>query len=189
MVGTVSGVELLHVWEDILQIISSRGGEGYSVGGAFKMPTSTRSSVKHSSDIYLTVGQWVSGWVGGFSFLQIPILCVSLHLLFLFVFPSLSALIAPTFIRPCLPSTPQLTPCLSYWSAAPRVKGGRGVLPGADHVSDGWRTRLLLQRVPWSLCGAKSPSLIVQLQLTDKRPWSLILLKADYQPVCILFHP
>ena len=49
---------------DTAKRISNRGGGGgggEGVGGAFKMPTATVSSVKHPADIYLTAGQWTSG--------------------------------------------------------------------------------------------------------------------------------
>lgn len=120
-----------------------------------------------------------------FILLWLSITRVSLLLLVLSVFPLESAPIAPPFVLSCLPESPL---CSSVTSPD-QLHCRRRRFPCARHVPDKWRSRLLPQRGACSSWGAKSPPLIAQLQRTDKRPWSLILLKMDYQPLCILLHP
>lgn len=130
------------------------------------MPTATVSSVKHPDGIYQTAD---SGRA------LIPVPPSSFLLLGVFVSFCLHHLRPPTF--PKLLPTPLPPPLLS--------RHRRRLVQDVCLINED--PKRCCTRI-WSAQGAKSPPLIVQLQRTDKRPWSLILLKVDYWPVCILLR-
>lgn len=154
-----------------------RKREGQSEGGALKMPAAVASSVKHPYGIYLTAGHWTSG-----------VLFVPSDLYPSHSPPALlpSCPFCLCFLPPTSTHTTPLRPSVTI-ADQPPCRQGHSLVQDMCLINED--PDLCYRGGPAAQGGAKSPPLIAQLQRSDKRPWSLILLKADYWPVWISLQP